>query len=536
MPQIPRVQEGQILNPGSPVPIDSPAERRLSGEALESFGKAAVNLAGTLNQIEKQQKAAKQSTILFSSKNKYEYELLRAQAEEAARAPDDDPTGFSAVDRVKSRMDEVALEIANEIPNEDTKALFLAKAGETFLDPSYAAKILAQSVKKREAENEVLLDESASRAGQILMQDPSQLENKMGEFEMLIHSSPQMTEFEKSVKILKGKRTMVSDTIQGYLNRKDFKGAMDAFNINSGGLFNEKEKQQAIQNIEAQGYKENTRVYNAQVRADSLNKIREKEQAGKMSAEFYQHLVNAGTDPVQRAVVIDKIHAARVAQQITEAQAKTLIGSKTFAQAANDKYEAEIVRDLFEKKNYVELRTKVSHDMGTKLDAKKAVALQMMISRTEQADGRNPERTKQIQGGVNLINQMNKFSLTNPGSALDKQKQGLKVEETKMEYRKLLAEDPNANPTDVARKLLEKNFGTSSTVIEGVNDSLLENTAQGLDELAKKTYIEWKKDLDKSPANQKKYIDKFEAIKKRKQEVKMKDSLYRHQDGGRPKE
>ena len=536
MPVIPRVGESQVLNPSSPVPIDSPQERRIQGESLEQFGRGVFTLGTTLSEIAAKQKKTKDTATMMNATNQFRYEMLRMQAEQAAGKPlSDDETGFGAVEKVRESADKRMFQIANSIQDEDIKANFLAQAGDIFNDK--ATQVLATEVKKRGEANDVLMSRSTSLAGQIAMQDPSELPFQMDQLESQILESPDLTEAEKSKRILESKRSVLKDGIQGFMGRKDYAGAKRVFSTYAGGIFTDKEKAATLDEIQATEYKNETREFQAIQRAETVGNKQREETNRKMKAQFYANLAVAGPNELKRGPIVEDINKAVEAGLLKPNEASSLIGDKVFSKIQDSVYESKILKEAFEKGNYQELSQKVMNDAGTQLSVENANKLSLKLGRKQSAEVQKPEIRTLRKSGEDLIKTMLKPSLTEPLSAADKQKQSQKVQQSIQEYYKSLIDNPDQDPSSLSQQILRKNFGASTTQVEGVNNSVAENTPQGIKDLKDKLMKEasslrsqgkFTKDKNKE------FTKRLQLLNTREEEIRIKQPEFINQTGGRP--
>lgn len=529
MPVIPGVQESQVLNPSSPVPIGSTGDARLPGETIERFGAAMVALGDALDVAGRSAKNEKAKLDVLNAENKYRMALLQRRAQQDAAAPiPEDVNGFGAVQAVANDMDPIAQEIASGLEPE-AQAKFLARAGDILNDNSVT--IWADEVKKRASINKVAVDNIVAQSGQLarMSDDIKDTGFMMDHVETAIMDNNDLAPSQKPIDVAAAKKSVVMDSIQGRISRNNFAEAEIVLEAYGGNLFTPAEKNKQLDEIRSAEGSYYTRELNKLTRDEKqINKAKAASE-DKYLAYFSTALQQAGNSDIKREPILRDIELMKIAGKIDVTKADSLIGNKVFKDLADDKKDVEITTRAFKTGNFQEAIDTITKIKGVSLSYDRA---QQMVGKFEQwkERGKNdPIARQRIQTGEDLIRAQGAESMTDMMNSLAKRQLQTKINTAVQQYYRTLQGNPQADPDVVSRSILDKQFGVSTASVRGNSDIYAETSLQGLTKMAEKTVRDGqalKKSGLLTPAKNKEILQKLQDIKKKQLELQIKNPQY----------
>jgi hypothetical protein len=175
MPVIPGVNEAQVLNAGSPVPIASPEEARMAGNATAYLGQGMFALGDALDVAAKKEKHRKDTLSQQLALQQFREGSLQlfAKHQAAERSPDD-PSGYNSVGEFTADAHDLQSTILEKNGlTGDAAAGFQALAGDNIND--MGKELLAKRIAINEKENDAIRSEVIAKKSSFAGKHPEEL-------------------------------------------------------------------------------------------------------------------------------------------------------------------------------------------------------------------------------------------------------------------------------------------------------------------------------------------------------------------------
>ncbi len=527
MPVLPGSEQAQVLNPSSPVPVGSTGDARFQGETIAQFGTALSVLGDALDVAGRKAKEEQDKLTMMNAENQFRFNLLERRAKQkAAVSITGDDSGFGAVKAVASDMEPVAAQIAQEIGDPTLRAKFLGKAGDILNDD--AVTIWSDEVVKRTKNNEALFDRIISSSGALARaaDNDADVELMLKHIDVAAEQNQDMPDAVKFSEKMRGKKSVLVDSIQGALSRKDYVGASTRLEKFSAGVFTAEEKTKQLDEII------NTENRNNSLEINKL--IREEKQIEKQKSFAEQREVDlisaglqqAGNSDIKREPWLRRAELAKIGGVIGASKADSLIGSKVFQDLEDDKMDVLITTKAFKSGNFKAAVDEINKRKGDSLSYDRAQKMLDRMDNMIQRQQRDPIYQQRVQTGEQLIRAQGQESLDAPLSALAKKQMQTKINMNVQDYYKKLSMNPNANPDAVSREIITGKFDAETEFVPGQGDIFPETTLPGLIQLKEKAIkdgmaLKMKGQLDK--AQEKKIKDKIKTIDSKIKKISIKN-------------
>jgi hypothetical protein len=458
MPVIPGTQEGQVLNAGSPVPIASPEESRLLGNATARFGQEAFALGDALDKVVAQQKAKRDVLTETLSLQEARRVILEEQAARDQAAPiADDTTGIKQVqtfhDNLKPKFDEILSRVQDPETRRRAQAAILDAANDT------AKEVYGKEVVKRVKNNEVLESQVVSNAGALARANPKDIESSLGLVEIMINKTSDLPEDIKRVRVAEARKQVFQDAIQGSLSRQKYGEAEIILEKYSPGILSPKEKAAQLDEIRNTEYQDANREYTKLNRDEKRQEKYRADIEKNLLAQYSAQLGLAGNSDNKRAPVIAQIELDTLAGKISVSKKDALIGSKVFKQVQDDFYDAKIMKDVFKTDAYGEAIDKVYKDLGDSVSAERGSDIINRLKGLEERKRNDPQFQQSLKDGERLIRDMGADSITSTMDSLSKRELLTKINTAVQDYHVAVTRNPKLDPTNLSRSIIADRFG-----------------------------------------------------------------------------
>lgn len=361
MPFIPQANEGQVLNASSPVPIAASSEARLVGDTEARLGNAVFEVGNSLADIARTQaKHQAQLTAQLAAQNFQDKVLDEKAAAQAAAPIPDDPTGQKQVQAFRDTLQNHISTISDAMPDAESKALFQIHAMQE--SNSAAREIYASEVVKRAKNNDVMQMQIVSNSGDLVRKDITQLPDQLRSTEISLRSSPNIEPAQMEQRVAAAKQSVMMDGINGALERNQFDQARAALDTFSPGVLTPEEKRKQLTEIDSSEHSYYSNENSKFDRNEKLAKQQQEKQgrdALSRAAVLYQ---DAGPDENKRAAAEKTLLPYLASGAITPAAFSSITGSKVFTQAADSKYEGDVMVKLKDPSQIPDLKDQVYAD------------------------------------------------------------------------------------------------------------------------------------------------------------------------------
>ncbi len=521
MPVIPGTNESQILNPGSPVPIDSSSEKRLAGESMEAFGRGMMALGDNLATAGRQAKAEQDRLTVLTAENQMRMDLLKFQAEQKAAGPiANDETGYGAVEEFSRKSQERTLEIADTIQDNKVKAQFMARSGNLIADNS--VNVWADEVKKRGEVNNALLDNLVSSSGAIARNDPRQLDIQLGRTEAAILDSVDLPESQKVIKVQEARRGIVMDAIQGRLGAQNWGQARQIFERNQN-VFTVEEKVKQLDKIQQEEWDYNNRSWKQETSNYTREQRKRKDVKNKFLDSIYAAALSGTATPDSLQQQTDQAVEAGI---IPQEQAEALTNPKKFEPDFEKTYGSTAIGQAVATGNYDAVLDKVNDERGTKVSMQYGTALRDQIANLQKKEQEDPSFRQKVQLGAQVIDAQAKTALSGPLTVSEKKQIQGQIEQTKSQYFQMIGTNPDQDPAQLSRALVSQ-VSTVGKVTTNYPDVQAAQSLSDLNKVASdltKDTLERKQRGNLSVTQEREAARKLQAIEMKKRKLSISTS------------
>ncbi len=511
MPVIPGTQEGQVLNAGSPVPISSPEETRMMGNAISGAGQGLFALGDALDVAAKNEKERRNRLVQYSALQKFRDESGKLFAKhQAAKRGEGDPDGYKSVQDFKDESGEVIGRIASEMGLEGDVALDFDNLARDNMN-DLGKELLAKRIAKNEKENDALRVSAITKNGLTAAQNPSDMDNILAETEALIRNDPGQDQSLLETTVVDAKRKVIIGAINARKNADDF-GTAKLIADKHGALLDAEVLDKVYGDIRTEKSKYLSNKGKEQENRERELKASSERALDVMQRTFHLQLTKAGVDMYERDQIFKAMdrEVANPASPFKASHADALKGNKIFEAETDDRYEAKILNKLFENpKGITKLYQELRRDYGKEVSPTRYDKLMRLLD--QERDNADPKRKQLIAVGKDIID-----GLANPSilESLDKigakQARTVSVRTESALYVQTMMANPQLDPIAVAEKVAQKIFKQPTRYSDG-SDITMENTIQGINEKRKRAVQEMdelKKNNKLTPQKKREFIRK----------------------------
>jgi hypothetical protein len=219
MADIPVFNGSQVIDPSAPVSAVDTKDARAVPEAYADMGGALVVLGNALDVAAKKTKDKEDQIRPGIARDQYAWEAMktRAQIQAEALKNGDDPSGISAAERFKERMDPIAKKLADGLGNETQRGLFINAIGE--VNTKEGQTVIASEVDKREKNIGALREQALGMKGQLAYGDYKQADVLMARHEIEIGSDSDIPDAKKIPMIAEGKKSIARESLNGLIDK-----------------------------------------------------------------------------------------------------------------------------------------------------------------------------------------------------------------------------------------------------------------------------------------------------------------------------
>lgn len=503
MPVIPGLNQGQVLNAGSPVPVASPEEARMQGNALAQAGGALFAVGDILDTAAKQQRSESARVAGGIAAQSLNITLLEEQAKSMKALPlDGDETGAGQVKDFNSRMQEHVMAQANTIADPSVRNVFMLEAQK---DIGAANNVVfANELKKRTEANQIARGKIQSLIGQRVAMDPNELEHGLLQVEESVRDNPNIAPAEMGAAVETARKQVLFEAVNGRKNSKDFDAAQKLLTQYGGGVFDAQEKDKLFEEIQSAEHSHYTQELQKAQLEEKQNDKKQKKDFIKSYTYSYNALTAAGVNEAKRQAIFAEVDQMVAANKMSPEQATSLKANRTFESQANDLYETNIMKEVYKSGNYETAIDKVYNDAGITVDHQRANELSKRLMSMRARELNDPQFKSEKTRALKLIEDLKLPTVNDPMSGLKKREHAEKVDALAFDFTKQLGENPKQDPKALVLRLKEQYFGTANEPLMGPEDhsTRSEDIKKKLDETFKK-YLEIKdlgsftKDQDK---------------------------------------
>lgn len=458
MPQVPFTQEGQRLNPSSPVPIGSAESADMLQEATAQFGAAMFAAGDALDKAAARRKSEEERISLQIALNEARMEALKQKAiQEASPAIDQDYTGFGAVEQFQKRMDPFKKQINQRLgPGLSQKFESLY----TDLVVDTATLVLATENKKRDGVLKSRRDQMISQYGQMVRMSDNpdrDLTEVMGIMEASILEDQDIAPADKEAMIPEGRKMLVEEAANGLASRGKFADA-EVLVEKYGKFLPAEEKQKMVEGLQQSEYRANARELQ-RLEADEKRTLKYwKSRENNLVEGHFQSLLQAGNSEVLRRPIIQAIQRDQMLGKISDEKARGLLNPELFAKAADDEYEANIMARVVRGTLGVDAAIeKITNDRGLVsggVSNDRAAELFRSLSMIKNRQRSDPFFIQRIQAGEDLIKSMRQPDIMALLNTMDQRNIEIKIQSAIGAFHSAMAANPAANPDAVAKSIL----------------------------------------------------------------------------------
>lgn len=473
MPVIPFVQEGQRLNPSSPVPLASTESARIPGESLAGFGKALSQLGDVLDRNARKTKDAEDKTKLDLANAKLKDRLLKQKAVSMSEGMiEGDTTGFGAVEKFSSELQPFVAELADGLGDDKLKQRFLADSAQEI--SSANPSILANEIKKRAEANELRRSEALSLRGEMVRLVPEEFEFVRAEQELAIMDDDDIAPVDKPKRIAEANKGLLNEYVRGFTERQMWNSAKLGIDKYGGGILSTEEKTKLMTEIDQENYKYQGRRLQELDREYKEVKMQKEAEENNTVARRYLEMQQAGNDLLKRNIIAQNIMLDVAAGKLPKEKADSIVGNKVFTQVQDDLEDSKLMARVFKNPDdidkfveEVQRRTGVA----TGFSPERASDIMNRLNSIRDRAKNNPEFKRDINLGLEMLESLKQESIADPIKTLDKQKLHLDIAIAKTEYFKLV--DRGVAPLDAAGRVMSNRFGQSTIIPKGRNKNYM---------------------------------------------------------------
>jgi len=443
---IPRVDESQILNAGSPVPLEpGRSAGELMGSAVSSFGATVGNLliqkGMQLDQINKAAKKERAKVDAESSMTDFELGVT-AMSENLKRSEDyGNVPSEQVLDRYKQESKKLLENISKKLPvGSEEKMLFEADANRTI--QRTAVSFYAKAIKDYNDATDARMNSFISSKGAQVSTDTSRqsLDDAILTIDNKIDTDKFYSNTEKIQKKADARKELISSYIDGHIQKiittdnastRNALGekALSIFNETSPELFgslNEKEKASLIKRVDDSLWQTSNREYQKIQQQETMDNRATKESQVKNFRDLYNIAINKVTSAEHLAVfmkdarnradmgVLDPEKVKVLEKAAIEAQGRSLVSSGLSSTDVNieqinrdNEYKNTMYRKAFEVDSPLGLVSDPYSDMSKKgLSASSVVEMQNNFEKLSSAFSKDPMLKNKVQSSVNEIEKL----------------------------------------------------------------------------------------------------------------------------------
>lgn len=466
MPVIPNVQQGQILNAGSPVPIASPEEARGEGRAIAGFGEAISQIGGTLAGIANAQEKKTQeynAALLYEQGRE---KAMARMAESIQAAPiDGDTTGYKQVEAFRQNANADLDEMLAEVQDPNMRLRVKASLANHINDVS--AQVFAKEVVKKAKHAEATKAQLFSSLTKSVAADPAEIDRATGTMEKIILEDPDIPGKIKPTMIADMKKEFLRSAIEGQVSLGTpaaFSTATKLLEDKFAGVMDVKEKSKLAKYIRDQRYATASQRMAIESKSIALQNAREKEESKANATYLSTAFSLAGTDETKRAPLIAQ--AERLVQEgkLDYRTKQALTGEKRYKPEQESFYKTLVAQSLAMKQDPTALADKVLDDMGQDQGVGPETATQLHTSIKTFSDRKksDPVFAQELKNGeteiknLGLGTNVSNMSLGERGNYL------ANVAGAQQELYEKLLDNPKASPAILAGEIIERRFGVDA--------------------------------------------------------------------------
>lgn len=555
MPIIPRADESQVLNAGSPVAISGTNESRTLTNAGDEFGSALMKLGQVTHRLNAESKRQRAKATADASGSDFETDLAvigQRIKESPSYGVDDSAALLEAYKKEASiTMDAYAAKLSDD---NNEKLLFIKDAKDKIA--AHGLKFFSDSVSAYNKVTKDNLDKFISREGTKVANslDKETAYNSLAHIEAKVKEYSFLDNAEKQDMLTNARKEIMGSLIDGHVQRILMsndpaeraaleKKAMQLFTIQYtqredgkvapalgvAGVFTDKEREHLYNKIGEARWKADNRdisMKNALEARDEKTLKRQQEYTFRsMVSEIYHNVKDGETFKVAN----DRIDQMVATQQLTPQKADTLrreAGKNLYFQkreedsTAASQYVETFAQELLDQGNNEKALTSAYEAIDKyKVSGETAIKLMDASDVVTKAMQKDPGLAGRVKEEVRRINR----PLTWPGYSTLKREDQIKIQDTVRAARNKLynafLQNPNFNAADMSKGLLNNDI---LPVIEKYN-IIPKNKPSDVELKKQRIYDEYetKKKLRKLTEDQKKEY--------KKQIIKLNNSI---KDGG----
>lgn len=519
MPVIPRYQADLMQRSDSPVKVTDTDIARAQGQAIAQFGKGLNDLGEVI---------AAQDKVKEKTKNQIRQKNFMFDASDAADTIynnailSSEPDGSNMSTIVKTEYDKyIANRLKQESGSQEYMDLLNLQAKEIRFKTLLKTRDMATK-KNLEYADKGFADIKNRYDSQISI-NPLKYDENNAEYAKLIDDSA-LVPSVKSIAKEKAKKDFATTAINSYKKAERWDEANDAVNNKFAGIFDDKEREKFIDEIEGT----RLRVADRKIKEDNALKSARKEYLEVVNTKFVRTRmaeiqVLRSMDPLQenKVAAVREMEATLDADEasgdITSAQREHLSGllKKDKTEAMSQNLIPYYVR-LAEGKDLDRLAKDVVDNMRD-LDPDKVPTLLMLIDKEKERQakkgGAKKGTDKRLQVAVNKVKAGVGYDVT---KGFQKAEDGITLQNALDEFWTEYYKNPKwqNNPSDLADKMLEKYFWDNAKDPTIMNLIHYENLKKASSEAAR---------LNKAGKfqSQKEYLEVLKAIDARAEKEKI---------------
>lgn len=456
MPVIPGLNEGQVLNAGSPVPIASPEEARMQGNAVARLGGAATELGDTLNQLARAESNRRLRVDKELASQSAEQTILGEYAGTVAAAPiEGDRTGAKQIEGFYQRSAVKIEEQAALIEDPDVRAAFTIEARKNMNE--YAKDLFAKELVKRSKQTDTLNKKAISGFGQMARHNPKDTELLMQKAELYIEDNPDIPASAKAEQQLAARKQVLTDSVNGLVDRRNYEGAISLVEKFGGGVYTSEEKDKRRNDITTARFQDVNRELGGLYKMEEVFTKNRKKKASDAMSIHTESLKQAGTDPFARAPIIKAIENDPL---LSADKKSALKGEKSFSKGQDDLYDSTIMKDVIRTGDYQSASEKIFDDRGSRVSPQRASEMVTRLNSLKEKMMNDPNFTSVVKTGEKYIRaQANQEALA-PMSNAERKTYMDKVERTVEDYYKQVTTNPKVDAKALATGLVRSNLDT----------------------------------------------------------------------------
>lgn len=536
MPQIPVINQGQRIEPSSPVAAISADNARMANEQVALFGKELFGLGNALDTVARKAKDNEDRLNVTRAANMARLEMLKMKARQDAEPiqTTDSADGVDGINRYNENLNPILENISNQLPDEKQQKMFAAAISDDLV--TYSTQVLAGEVGKREKALPIMMQDNLNSRGAIARADFKQVANMADEYEIDVLQNTMIPDAKKPAEILRGKKQIAREALLGFID--DGNGGKDrAWNdyratlvTNFAHLFTAEEKDKLMDEVNQQQYSFYNRENAAYDRRVKLETAASKEKVRDKSAQYMALLANAGNSDVARAPVLKAIEMDADLDFDPVAK-KRLIENRTFMETSDDAYQLDIMDKVIRTKNFTKHLDQLQVDAGQKVSIDRATKLQQAIKGMQEFNQKNPFIMKALDQARDELNNYKKPPTFDVVSGMMRQENDTYNEKAQTELMSWAARQSAAGTISAGQieakltGLIKTYYGgrTVTKPVQGVTPDKL-STSTGIRETTEQIYKDYKAGKYNGPGKMQELQNKLRDLKTNQDSVKDKEA------------